>query len=65
MNMTTMRAVFTRAAAIDPSILYAVTSWMHSWDWRWLPYELRTEKCARQAFKANCAMSSDVSSGGG
>jgi len=42
-----------------------VTSWMHSWDWRWLPYELRTEKCARQAFKANCAMSSDVSSGGG
>jgi mannosyltransferase OCH1-like enzyme len=63
-NMTAMRAVFTRAAAIDPSI-YAVTSWMHSWDWRWLPYELRTEKCARQAFKANCAMSSDVSSGGG
>eukprot|EP00900_Chrysochromulina_parva_P024680 jgi/Chrpa1/6846/Chrysochromulina_OHIO_Genome00011709-RA len=62
--MTAMRAVFTRAAAIDPSI-YAVTSWMHSWDWRWLPYELRTEKCARQAFKANCAMSSDVSSGGG
>lgn len=63
-NITAMRAVFTKAAAIDPSI-YAVTSWMHSWDWRWLPYELRTEKCARQAFKANCAMSSDVSSGGG
>ncbi|KOO53165.1 glycosyltransferase family 32 protein, partial [Chrysochromulina tobinii] len=59
-NMTAMRAVFTKAAAIDPSI-YAVTSWMHSWDWRWLPYELRTEKCARQAFKANCAMSSDHS----
>ncbi len=63
-NMTTMRAIFERAGASDPSI-FAVTSWMHSWDWRWLPYELRTHSCAQQGSTAMCAVVNDRTSGGG
>lgn len=54
-NATAMSAAFARASALDPNT-FAVTSWMHSWDYRMQPQELRSGACLTAGLHAPCAI---------